>query len=379
MRVAVEIDYSGTGARGGTYYLNHLVANLPAAMPQDEFLLFGFFYTDYEKKVGQFPLPPSPRVKRCVRRWPQSLVEKIEWGWKMPLIESYLGFKGVDVYHAWRPPSRGFERVIQTVPDICPVTHPHWTTPAAIELWKQRLLPGIMKAKRVLTYSLATRDYLVQRLGLDERRIGITHLGADPATFKPLTGDPRLEELRARRGLPKKFLLMVGPFDVVTNFAAVVDALTAWKKSGAELPEFVAVGPVDDYVRGLQGRLAEAGLAERFHWTGYVPHAELVLLYNMATALVYPSLLPGIELPPYEAMASGAPVITSLIETIGDAGLLIDAESPAEIGAAMRRVWESDAVRADLSARGLARAAQFTWERTARETAVLYQEVAGGR
>ncbi len=350
MRVAIEIDYCATGARGGTYYLKHLTANLPAAMPQDEFLLFGFFFTDYEKKIAQFPLPPSPRVRRCVRRWPQSLVEKIEWGWGLPLIESYLSLKGVDVYHAARPPSREFDRVVQTVPDITPISHPElWNNPAAIDLWKQRILPGILKAKRILTYSRATVDHLVKFLHVDERRVGITHLGADPLTFKPLTGDPRLEEIRTRLHLPTKFLLMVGPFDVITNFAAVVDALTLWKKSGGEPPEIVTVGPIDDYVRGLQRRCEEAGLSARFHWTGYVPHTDLVLLYNLATALVYPSRLPGIELPPYEAMASGTPVITSLVETIDSAGLLIDADSPNEICSAMRRIWESTSLRQALS------------------------------
>lgn len=378
MRIAIEVDFSESGARGGTHYLNHLVANLPAIMPQDEFLLFGFFFTNYEKKSAQFPIPPSPRVQRCIRRWPQSLVKRIEWGWGLPLINSCLNLKDVDVYHAWRPPNRGLDRVVLTVPDICPLTHPEYVNPQAITSWKRMVLPGILNAKRIATYSQATADYLVKLLGIDERRIGITHLGADPLTFKPLRGDPRLEEVRTRLRLPKKFILMVGPFDVVTNFTSIVDALILWKKSGGELPEIVAVAPIDDYVRGLQHRCKEAGLAERFHWTGYVFHADLALIYNLATALIHPSRLPGIEMPPYEAMASGTPVVTSLAETIDSSGLLIDADSPAEINSALRRVWESDSLRRNLSERGLVRAAQFTWKRTARETAILYREVAAG-
>jgi glycosyltransferase involved in cell wall biosynthesis len=100
-------------------------------------------------------------------------------------------------------------------------------------------------------------------------------------------------------------------------------------------------------------------------------------LYNLAEGLVYPSRLPGVELPPYEALACGTAVITSLEENIADAGVLIDPDSPAELCAAMRRVWETPALRAQLCEKGMARAREFTWERTARETLSVYHEVAG--
>jgi glycosyltransferase involved in cell wall biosynthesis len=100
-------------------------------------------------------------------------------------------------------------------------------------------------------------------------------------------------------------------------------------------------------------------------------------IYNLAEALFHPSLLPGTELPPFEAMSCGKLVVTSLDETVADAGILIDPRSAAEIGAAMRRVWESPGLAQGFAEKALARGRIFTWERTARETLAAYREICG--
>ena len=100
-----------------------------------------------------------------------------------------------------------------------------------------------------------------------------------------------------------------------------------------------------------------------------------------AEALVYPSRYEGFGLPVLEAMACGTPVITSnrsaLPEVAADAALLVDPDDPTDIADAIERVLTEDRLRADLSARGLARAGRFTWEETARRTAAVLHEAAG--
>src|SRR5205814_3453356 len=113
---------------------------------------------------------------------------------------------------------------------------------------------------------------------------------------------------------------------------------------------------------------------------GFVPIETLRVFYQAAAAFVFPSLYEGFGLPPLEAMACGAPVVTSnvssLPEVTGDAALLVDPTSAEEIAAAISRVLTDSALRADLKARGLARARQFSWERSVRQIREIYLQVA---
>lgn len=376
MRFAIEFDYSGAGLRGGGHILYQALDRMARLDASSEFLCFGFFFKDYAAKLRQLRAPAHPNVKPCLRRWPQSLVISAEWKWGVPVIESYLSFKNVDAYHCFRPPPR-FGNTLVNCYDITPVIRPQWHNPGSLWLWRSIYEPGLKGAKRILTFCEHTRDDLVRELKIAPERIKIAHLGVDLELFRPVTEPSALEPFRRKYALPERFFLMVGPLDAVCNFKAVVGALAGWRRSGGEPPIVVAVGPVDDYVRGLQRLAAESGVADRFLWTGYVHHEDLAFIYNLADALLHPSLLPGAELPPLEAMACGTPVITSLEENIGEAGLLIDAQSEADVGRAMRALWEAPQLRRRLGASGLERARGFGWERTAREMLAAYRETAG--
>jgi glycosyltransferase involved in cell wall biosynthesis len=113
-------------------------------------------------------------------------------------------------------------------------------------------------------------------------------------------------------------------------------------------------------------------LPPRVHLTGYVSDEDLPALYSGALAVVYPSLYEGFGLPPLEAMACGTPVITSsttsLPEVTGDAAILVDPLSIDQIASAVVRMAADRGLRADLSTRGLARAASYSWERSAGAT-----------
>ena len=113
-----------------------------------------------------------------------------------------------------------------------------------------------------------------------------------------------------------------------------------------------------------------------------VRDSEVNYLYNAASMLVYPSFYEGFGLPPLEAMTCGTPAIVSNIkvmpEVVGDAALLIDPHDVEELGTAMYRLLTDDALRRDLIAKGLKRAARFSWEQAARETLAVYRKVVHG-
>ena len=122
-----------------------------------------------------------------------------------------------------------------------------------------------------------------------------------------------------------------------------------------------------------------AELAERLTFTGFASDEDLLMLYNMATLLVLPSLSEGFGLPVVEAMACGLPVAASernsIPEILGDAGLLFDPTSSGDIGAAITRLLDEADLRERCRAAGLARAELFSWERGARQVVALLEDL----
>jgi len=124
-------------------------------------------------------------------------------------------------------------------------------------------------------------------------------------------------------------------------------------------------------------------LGERAVFLGYREQREVALLYNLASLFVFPSFYEGFGLPPLEAMACGCPVVVSnaaaLPEACGDAAIYVDPNDTQGIAAGMQRALSDETLRRGLIERGLRRAKNFTWEKTARETLEVFDEVMGDR
>lgn len=258
---------------------------------------------------------------------------------------------------------------------------------------------SLRAARRVIAVSGATRDDLLRHYGADPARISVVHHGLSRG-FQP-TVDPATIQ---RHGLDGPYFLYVGTLQPRKNLERLIEAfaMAARQLEGALVggagasaalawswPAGVAHAGPTLAIAGRRGWLSDAierravelGVADRVRFLGYVPDADLPALLSAATAFVFPSLYEGFGMPVLEAMACGAPVLTSstssLPEVAGDAALLVDPIDTAAIAAALARLATDEPLRADLRARGLARAAQFSWERCAHETlAVLLEALA---
>jgi glycosyltransferase involved in cell wall biosynthesis len=205
-------------------------------------------------------------------------------------------------------------------------------------------------------------------------------LGVHPAFG---AGDSNLP-LELPSTVMEPFLLHVGDLHERRNLVVVVEALLEARRhfGGAAAMSLVLAGVDRGMGEGLCAMAAEAGAPEAVVALGPVEENRIHALYRGALALVYPSLYEGFGLPLVEAMASGTPVLASheasMPEVLGGAGVLLDPRDVSAWRDAIIRLVNDAALRDDLRARGLARAATFTWQRTARRTLEVYREVMGG-
>lgn len=239
------------------------------------------------------------------------------------------------------------------------------------------LLPRVARrARLVLTPSESSSRDLVRWLGVDAGRVRVIPY-APPDDFRPVAEGP---ETLAALGVRPPYLLHVGTLEPRKNLARV---LRAFARIAPRLPEamFVVAGPPGWDHGAARREAARARLGARVVFLGYVPEAELPRLYTHAAALVYPSLYEGFGLPVVEAMACGAPVLTSLTSSTAEIGygaaLLVDPLDEPGIAATMAALLTDARLRAELREKGLVRAASFTWDRTARATVEAYREAAG--
>jgi glycosyltransferase involved in cell wall biosynthesis len=288
-------------------------------------------------------------------------------------VAAALRRSGAPLLHAphYNLPVAAAARTVVTVHDLIHLLFPQFL-PSRLALAYARffLLRIVPRAAAVLTVSEHSRNDLVRRLRIPEKKITVTPPGVS-AEFHPRPLE-ELETALAGHGLRPGYLLYLGNLKEFKNVPLLVEVYQRLRRKQAGLPPLVLVGK--NTIPGFEEKLRQAdGIIRLAH----LPYSAIPLLYNGACALIFPSLYEGFGMPPLEAMASGTPVIcsrrASLPEVVGDAALLIDPESAADLEAAIRRVVEDAGLRQKLSAAGLARARTFTWERTARLTWEVYR------
>ena len=238
---------------------------------------------------------------------------------------------------------------------------------------------GIRRARRVIAVSEATKRDLLMHYAIPESRVVVIPEAASPALAVPLSPG-RAAEILARWQLPARYLLYVGRLHIRKNLGRLIEAYAGLPPALRRDCPLVLVGRRLFDSGPVEATIARCGVADDVVLTGHVDEEALRALYAGATAFVYPSLFEGFGLPPLEAMSLGLPVLTAdrhaLREVVGDAGLLVD---PTDIGAlrdGMAQLASDGGLRQRLAALGLARARQFSWARTARETAEVYEDAA---
>jgi glycosyltransferase involved in cell wall biosynthesis len=196
----------------------------------------------------------------------------------------------------------------------------------------------------------------------------------------PAPTDADLDRLRSRLSLPEAFLLYPAQTWPHKNHERLLEAIARLRdESGAAIPLVCPGKQTRDY-RGIRDLVSDLGLTETTSFPGFVSSLELRGLYELGTALVFPSRFEGWGLPVCEAFDAGLPVASStatgLPDVVGDAGLLFDPDDVPEMARQLQRLWTDADLRADLRERGRKRAAQFNIDHTAKLFRAHYRQIA---
>jgi glycosyltransferase involved in cell wall biosynthesis len=233
---------------------------------------------------------------------------------------------------------------------------------------KATIRPALRRARSLVCISEATRSDLVELFPYASPKARVVRLAVSDR-LRRTRSEAELASVRGRLGLDGSFVLCAGTLEPRKNLVRLIDAFIGLPDELRAPHMLAVVGPKGWEAEEIHRRISEAGASVKL--LGYVSDDELAALYQACTLFCYPSLYEGFGLPVLEAMTCGSPVLTSRVssmpEIAGDAALYVDPLDVADIRAGLVRLLSSEEERRSLAERGRTRAANFAWERTARE------------
>ncbi|HNW55846.1 MAG TPA: glycosyltransferase family 1 protein [bacterium] len=369
MRIAVDVrPLLARQISGIPEYTGRLIEALIKAHPEVEWVLF---YSSWKKKPNNWlHLTDRPNVSWQQLKMPNKLINTFASLFNRPFIDKQIQADVWLLPHFNFTPLSGRTPTILTIHDLSFLRQPEFFS------WRQRLWHFSLKLNRlvgrvdkIVAISESTKRDLRELLGVPEDKIDVIYSAVDEQ-FKPLN-KTELLPVKDKYKLPERFILSLATFEPRKNLATVIEGFDSLLNRRPDLKDCQLV------IAGGQGwRHGRAKAVwkkvtnqKNIKWLGYLPAADLPAVYNLASALVYPSFYEGFGLPVLEAMASGVPVITSSVTALPEvadrAALMIDPADSQAISRAMEQLLSDEILRKELSLAGQKIASKFSWQKTA--------------
>jgi len=369
MRIAINAVLLGGVETGVELYIRALLESLARIDERNEYLVF--FNRD-----AVCELPPRFKVFTTSFGRPQRLRRIL---WEQLELPKLLVQEKVDLLHApaYVMPLRSPVPTIVTMHDILAVTHPHLCRRLNALHYGFMMPRSARRAIRIIASSHATKKAIIERIGIAPEKITVIYPGLDRC-FQPEEDKSKLEPLRARLNLPKRYILFVGRLEPKKNVDALLRAYEWLRANRGIEHKLVLIGPEKCSDPEVGNRLAEPSLRDAVLRLSYARREDLPAIFNLADVFVFPSLIEGFGFPPLEAMACGTPVVASNIpvlqETLADAAITVPPDDPNLLAIAMHKVLTNAFLRHTLVERGLERARRFDWQDMAKAIVALYEE-----
>jgi glycosyltransferase involved in cell wall biosynthesis len=328
-----------------------------------------------DRKAAPLPLHATPISERnLVRLW-----HRLGSPW--PRVEWFTGGK-LDLFHATDfviAPSTARRKLV-TVHDLAFLFYPEAAMPSLHHYLNVVVPRSVRRADHLLADSYHTARDLQEQWQVPPERITVVQGAVDHTHFRPITDLAQQAAVRSRYGIgDQPYILGLSSLQPRKNFARLIEAFHLARQA-ASLPHRLIIGGGKGWLYDeIFAKVQQLGLAEHVHFPGYIADEDLPALYSAADFFAYPSLYEGFGLPIIEALACGTPVLTAdnscLPEAGGPGALYVPAEDVNKIAEAILQLAQDEALRAQLRTAGQAHAAQFTWERSARQLLSAYERL----
>jgi glycosyltransferase involved in cell wall biosynthesis len=371
MRIGIDATALPPQPVGAGNYIINLIRSFAALDSDFEFVVFV-----QQSRQHLFDLPPTPGLHW--QQFPDASPAR-RLAWEQITFPGLAKHAGIALLHSphYTHPYRLHCPSVVTFHDMTFFLYPHLHTLAKRFFFATAIRISARHANALIAISESTRQDAIRLLEIPPNKISAIPLGVDE-NFHPVNNEFLLADVRQRYNLPEKFILYVGVVEPRKNLPLLLKSYKTLVNEGINHP-LVIVGRFGWMYNEVLRQIDTLGLKSRIHFTGYVPQADLPIVYNLADVFVYPSIYEGFGLPPLEAMACGTPVITTAIssmpEHVGDAGILVPAEDEWALSRAIHSVLTDRMLHDQLSLKGPRQAAKFTWKRTAQETLQVYKKV----
>jgi len=373
MRIGIDLSFLCEKKVGVDFYTFNILKHIAKLDTKNEYILYSCRRIPEEfvrlSEINRnFVFKPSPNRSGFRLFWTRFILPGI------------LKRDGIDVFHApcfWGPARCPCPMVI-TFFDMT-----SWLLPRLFTLKHRLFYAGVVpslagKASHLIAISENSARDMVKIFGIPRERIDVVY-GAAEDIFKPVKDRTLVDKIKMKYNISSDYILYVGILEPRKNLPLLIRAFNWMVKDKNAKHRLVIAGRKGWGWKDIFRLVRKKGLEDKVVFTDYVEEKDLVPLYNGASVFVYPSLYEGFGLPPLEAMACGAPVVSSdvssLPEVVGDAGILVNPYEKEELAKSIYEVINNPELKKKMISKGIERAKKFSWQTAARKTLALYEDV----
>jgi len=372
MRIGIDARFYGPSGKGLGRYTQKLIENLEKIDTKNEYFVF------LRKENFNGYVPAKKNFKKV-------LADYGWYGWQEQLFFPWLLWKfDLDLTHFphFNVPLLYRRHLIVTIHDLILL---HFPTLRGTTLnffsyglkflaYKLTIGSAIKRAKKVITVSNFTKKDILEHYGIEAGKVAVTYEAADD--FCRIS-EKSWEQILENYGIMKPYLLYVGNAYPHKNLECLIGAFKKLNESDPEL-KLVLVGKEDYFYSRLKKMVREKNI-RNIVFPGYVPDQELDTVYRNCVLYAFPSLYEGFGLPPLEAMAKGAPVLSSnhkcMEEILGDSAFFCDAQSEESICDKIKEILSDENSRREIIEKGYAKSNSYSWKKMANETLTVYLKI----
>lgn len=379
MKIGVNTYFFKFLASGSCQYLLHLLKAMAEVDRKNEYILIGPRLI-VQNTDSLFPFQsivrPVPRLAKL-----HASIEKLMWEQLTFPLTAREAKADLLFVPYFAPPFFPTSPSVITIHDVIPLRLPQYRTDPKMKAYLQLITRAARKATLIITVSHHAKRDVMDALKIPASSIRVIYEAAGDE-YQPITNTAILKKVRARYGLHERYILYLGGLDQRKNVSQLVRAFAqVYQQSGQPDLQLLIAGNPDKQKGPLfpdpRPVAADLGITNQIIYR-FIEEEDKPAIYSGANMFVFPSLYEGFGLTPLEAMSCGTPVIcsnrTSLPEVVGDAAITFDPDNIHEMVQAMQSVLMDNELQADLRARSLTRAAQFSWHHAAEETIATFEE-----